>query len=175
MARGRHLGYEHAVSPILAEIAKYLDQEFDADGIESPDEDGAIVFRYADEDERSWGCMAIADEDCEQLMFYSVWPEPVPEPRRAAVMEFVTRANYGLPVGNFELDLEDGEVRMKTSLDLEGVELSGSLCGNLVDTNLAAMGRYLEGLLAVVAGEATPAEAIDAVEDDEDDDDDDDD
>jgi hypothetical protein len=30
---------------------------------------------------------------------------------RAPPAEFITRANYGLIIGNFELDFEDGEIR----------------------------------------------------------------
>ena len=41
----------------------------------------------------------------------------VPEEKRSAVCEFITRANYGLPSGNFEMDCNDGELRYKVYLD----------------------------------------------------------
>jgi hypothetical protein len=41
----------------------------------------------------------------------------VPEDKRPAVCEFITRANYGLPAGNFEMDWSDGELRYKVFLD----------------------------------------------------------
>lgn len=155
---------------ILDQIKEFIEEEFDADGVE-PDDDDAIVFRYVDDDDREWGCLAIADDESEQLMFYSVWPDPVPEARRGDVMEFLTRANYGLPVGNFELDLNDGEVRIKTAIDAEGIEVTPQLCGNLIDANLAIMDRYFDGLERVISGQATPAAAIEDVEADDDDDD----
>lgn len=152
---------------ILEQIKTFLEDEFDADGLEPADE-GAIVFRYMDDDEREWGCLAIGDDESEQLMFYSVWPEPVPEARRRDVMEFVTRANDGLPVGNFELDLDDGEVRIKTAIDVEGIELTPQLCANVVDANLAVMDRYYDALQQVITGAASPVDAIEAAEADDD-------
>lgn len=152
---------------ILKGISTFLEDDFGADGLEPP-EDGALLFRYDDGEDRQWGCMAVADEDAEQLMFYSVWLEEVPKARRDEVMAFVTRANYGLHVGNFELDLDDGEVRLKTSIDIENIELTQQLCRNLVDMNLALMGRYIDGLAAVVAGEYAARDAIAEIEDDDD-------
>ena len=61
-----------------------------------------------------------------QLAVYCVCSLNVPPARRAAVMELVTRANYGLRLGCFELDLDDGEVRFRASLDFEGTEPSSS-------------------------------------------------
>lgn len=51
----------------------------------------------------------------------------VPEDRRLALAEFLTRANYGLFIGNFEMDWQDGEVRYKTSIDVAGDRLSTAL------------------------------------------------
>ena len=47
---------------------------------------------------------------------YHIVPVKVPVEKRAAVCEFITRANYGLTLGNFELDMNDGEIRYKVTL-----------------------------------------------------------
>lgn len=153
---------------LLKAIKKFLEDDFEADGLEPP-EDGAIVFRYDDGEDREWGCMAVADEESEQVMFYSVHLHEVPAAKREAVMRFVTRANYGMHVGNFELDLDDGEVRFKTSMDVEGIKLTPELCRNLVDLNLAVMGRYVDGLRQVIAGERSADAAVEEIEADDDD------
>ena len=36
------------------------------------------------------------------------------------IAEFICRANYGLNLGNFELDMRDGEIRFKYSVDCDG-------------------------------------------------------
>ena len=87
-----------------------------------------------------------------------------PEVLRPAVVEYLTRANWGLVIGNFELDYADGEIRFKTSVQLNEGELHAGLLHPLVYGNLDTMDRYLPGLHAVIALQQTPAEAIRAVE-----------
>jgi hypothetical protein len=102
--------------------------------------------------------------DLEQFLFYVVAPSKAPEERRAAVGEFVTRANYGLRIGNFEMDLNDGEVRYKSSLDFEGTSLTPELIRNAIYPAVQTMDRYLPGLMSVIYGGQTAAEAIAMIE-----------
>jgi hypothetical protein len=51
----------------------------------------------------------------------------VPEAKRQAMAEFLTRAKYGLCMGNFEMDFGDGEVRYKASLDIADGELTAKM------------------------------------------------
>ena len=51
-------------------------------------------------------------------------PIRVAEEQRQIVAELLARINYGLNIGNFELDMTDGEIRYKTSIDVEGGELT---------------------------------------------------
>ena len=111
-----------------------------------------------------WICQAWVREQAEQFIFYSVCPITAPEERRAAVAEFITRANYGMLVGNFEMDYTDGEVRYKTSVDVEGSQLSQALCRQIVVANVMMMDRYLPGILSVVSNAQTPAQAIANIE-----------
>ena len=70
-----------------------------------------------------WHCFAQVrvTKDLEQVLFYSVAPLAIPEESRLAVAEFITRANYAMALGNFEMDFSDGEVRFKTSIDVTNV------------------------------------------------------
>ena len=111
-----------------------------------------------------WMCYAQAREEQQQFVFYSVCPASVPDDKRAPMAEFVTRANYGLIVGNFEMDYRDGELRYKTSVDVEGDELSNALLRSLVYANVAMMDQYLPGILAVLYGGTSPEEAIAQIE-----------
>ena len=110
------------------------------------------------------GLVGQVREDLEIALLYSVPPLRVPEERRREVAEFLTRANYGLLIGNFELDMEDGEVRYKTGMDVEGAELTPSLIAGMVRANCATADRYFPGLVAIVHGGASAIEAIVRVE-----------
>lgn len=107
-----------------------------------------------------WPCYAQAREPEQQIVLYSICPLRVPENRRPAMAEFLTRANYGLVIGNFEMDYEDGEVRFKTSLDVEDAETTPALLRHIAYANVSSMDRYLPGILAVIACSRSPAEAV---------------
>ncbi len=109
-------------------------------------------------------CYAIVRVDLEEFLFYAVAPVKVPEEVRMSIAEYLTRANYGLRIGNFELDYSDGEVRYKSSLDFEGQILTSDLIRNAIYPAVHTMDRYLPGLLRVSFGGATPHEAIEEVE-----------
>ncbi|HEY9747696.1 MAG TPA: YbjN domain-containing protein [Allocoleopsis sp.] len=64
----------------------------------------------------TYSCCAKIRENEEQFVFYSICPLVIPEAKRGAIAEFITRANYGMIIGNFEMDFEDGEIRYKTSI-----------------------------------------------------------
>lgn len=119
-----------------------------------------------------WACVAQAVEAQRLFLFYSASPLDVLPDRRAPVAEFVTRANYGTLLGNFELNLEDGDLRYKTSLSVQQIpdetlredDLLHRLIRQLVYTNTAMMDRYLPGIKAVLEDDMAPAEAIALVE-----------
>lgn len=112
----------------------------------------------------AWECRVYVEEDNELVMCYSVSPLFVSAQRIGAMAEFLMRANYGLPVGNFELDVDDGEIRFKTSIDIEDTNFDTVMLRNLVQTNVLQMDRYLPGIAAVENRTHTPAEAIKLVE-----------
>jgi hypothetical protein len=111
-------------------------------------EDGSLALTFDGQHGR-WRCRMFLDESLGQLSFYSILPELVPADRRAAVVEFVTRANVELILGNFELDLDRGELRFKTSIDVEGDRLTAALLTHVVHANVLSMDRYLPGLARV--------------------------
>ncbi len=111
-----------------------------------------------------WAFFAQAREEQSQVVFYSRASLQVDVPRRLALAEFLTRSNYGVIIGNFEMDLKDGEVRFKTSMDIEGGELTPPMIHNLVGTNVRMMDRYLPGIFAVAQEGKDPIEALAEIE-----------
>lgn len=111
-----------------------------------------------------WNCFAQIRADRAQFVFYSICPIVVPEEQRFTIAEFLTRANSGLILGNFELDFEDGEIRYKTSIDVTDDWLSQALIKQLVYANVSMMDEYLPGIRSVIAGETTPIAAIHHIE-----------
>lgn len=108
-------------------------------------------------------CHYHAERD--RLLFY-VRPQKLAmtPAQRMAVAEYITRANYGLPLGNFELDLEDGELNFKNAVQVPEGVISTALLRPYLLNAVETVNYYLPGLQQVLAGGATPAAAITALE-----------
>ena len=109
-------------------------------------------------------CYARIIPELQQLIFYAVAPVKVPEALRPTMAEFITRANYGLRIGNFEMDYADGELRYKSSLDFEQVTLIPALLRNTLYPAVQTLDRYLPGVMQVLYAGIAPESAIAAVE-----------
>lgn len=138
---------------------------FDADSWPYKQLEEQLVFKTGfNGDNAEFNCYAQDREALEQFVFYSVFPVKVPEDKRTAAAEFITRANYGLIIGNFEFDYEDGEVRYKTSADLEGVPEIQPMMKGLIYSNVLTMDKYFPGLMRVIYGGISAQEALAEVE-----------
>ena len=85
------------------------------------------------------------------------------------VAEYLHRANYGLRVGNFELDYDDGEIRYKNYVDADMVEINEKNIMMSIFIPADMFNKYGKGLLEVIIGKATPKEMIDIIESQKDD------
>ena len=88
----------------------------------------------------------------------------VPDARRLEVAEFLHRVNYGLLLGNFEMDYDEGEVRFRTSLMAEG-SLTHEVLDRYIQMPAAMLDRYAPGLAAIVADGEIAGEALRRVQD----------
>jgi len=111
-----------------------------------------------------WMCIANIREERKQVVFYSVCPVTAPENKRHSIAEFVSRANYGMVLGNFEFDFDDGEIRFKTSFTTGNQPATPTLIKQYVYTNIAMMDKYLAGIMAVLYAGALPETAVKTVE-----------
>ncbi|MFP4122199.1 MAG: YbjN domain-containing protein [Coleofasciculus sp.] len=109
-------------------------------------------------------CYARAREAQQQFVFYSLCPVKVSQKKRKQLGEFVCRANFGMIIGNFELDFNTGEIRYKTSIDIKDNFLTEETLKQLVYTNVLTMDQYLPGIEAVISSKTSPEEAITKIE-----------
>ncbi|MCL1889815.1 MAG: YbjN domain-containing protein [Desulfovibrionaceae bacterium] len=84
---------------------------------------------------------------------------------RLKVAEYITRANYGLKFGNFEMDFNDGEIRYRMTVSCEDrTDLSESLVMGSIIIPMRMYERYGDGLIAVMYGIKSPEDAINEAE-----------
>ena len=112
----------------------------------------------------NWVAIALTLESEDQALFVSICPIQAPESKRASMAEFITRANFGMAIGNFEMGYEHGDIRFKTSIDVEGTLLIPPLVQQLVPINLQMMDKYLPGIMRVIEKDMAPEKAINLVE-----------
>ena len=80
------------------------------------------------------------------------------------VIEFITRANYGLKVGKFEFDYRDGEVRFQAALPCrEGIPSLADV-EHVVDMPMLMLQRYGDGLVKNLMGFGSPEADIRQIE-----------
>jgi hypothetical protein len=145
----------------FARVGKFLEE----DGWHPQKLEETHVYRmYFSGKNGEIACFAQVRVELEQFLFYAITPLRVPEEARPVVAEYLTRANYGLRIGNFEMDYADGEVRYKSSIDFEGETLSDNLIRNTIYPAIQTMDHYLPGLMAVMYGGKTPLDAITEIE-----------
>lgn len=106
--------------------------------------------------------LILVREDCFSTL--TTLPLSADENYRLAVAEYLTRANFNMRNGNFEMNMEDGEIRFKTychvaqgGFDTEGARLCILLPFLMID-------RYGDGLIEVLFGLKSPKEAFDTAE-----------
>lgn len=91
-------------------------------------------------------------------------PLAADEDHRLAMAEFLTRVNWGMRNGNFEMSMDTGEIRFKTyvhtgaqPLDVSAARLATMLPFLMID-------RFGDALLEVLFGFKTPREAFESLQ-----------
>lgn len=145
------------MSEIFSAVVNFFEESSKWDFVRD-DADGVLHTAH-DGKNGNWRCYGRAREKQKQFVFYSIAPVIAPRNIREAIALFLTRVNNGLIMGNFELDLSDGEIRFKTSIDVGGSELTSALIKHIVLANIAMMDKYLPSIKSVIEG-VSPEEAI---------------
>jgi hypothetical protein len=99
------------------------------------------------------------NEEWQRVLVYSIYPTLVPETRRTAVCEALARINFTLGFGSFEMDLKDGEVRVRTWLECEG-EMPESQIDRAMRKSVDLAEQYMAALLAVAFGNVAATDIV---------------
>ncbi|MBD2681278.1 MULTISPECIES: YbjN domain-containing protein [Nostoc] len=149
----------------MGKIFEAMSNFFKGDGwpIHQIDTELAYSMTFQGENGK-WTCIAQAVEEKEVFIFYSICPINTPENKYSQMAELITRANYGLLIGNFEMSFADGDTRLKTSIDIEGTSTLEIVIQQLVYMNVLTMDNYLPAMMKVIYTDVLPAQAIAQVE-----------
>lgn len=79
---------------------------------------------------------------------------------RREAAEFLIRANRKMGLGNFEMDMRDGEIRFKCMVDCDDCPPSEDVISSSLTLGDTYLERFGDALLSVLFGFATPEAAI---------------
>jgi hypothetical protein len=142
----------------LAVALRQVPREIDVD----PDLE-KIVVRPAVAGGRS--TLAVVLASSQTVMFYSVWPDPVPREHRDSCRDYITRANTGLSTAVFEFDQDTGILAARAGIHFSDLALVDELPDTaflrllwlaLLDVEELAA-QHADGITAVLAGASVQA------------------
>ena len=148
------MGYSKQIANTL--ISHMEEQEYH---YEFDQEKGIIRMRFKLKSKLDHIRFVIKIEDCFYVS-YGCIDMAADEEQRKEVAEFITRANFGLNFGNFELDMRDGEIRYKHAVDCDHCTLSSQMIETSLNITIAMYERYGNELLKVMFGMASAEEAV---------------
>jgi hypothetical protein len=104
-----------------------------------------ITFRYTSKG--NYQCIIDIDEHDQIILVYTILGSIIALDKRNRVSQLLTKINYGLRIGNFEMDYDDGQIRYKTSIDYDGVkEFDDSFIANLILISLTTTDKYFQAI-----------------------------
>ena len=154
-------GLDHTPGPLLAVVLECFEKH--GWKLRQSSQPNTLPFAFRGAHATYDGMIDINETDEEFLLLLRA-PNHVPENRRLAAAEFLTRANFSMKFGCFELDMADGEVRFKVATLLREGQLSHRMVHDMLGVGLTTLDRFYPGLMAVCFGSRPAAEAIAAIE-----------
>jgi hypothetical protein len=98
------------------------------------------------------------------LSIYIKIPMQAPVHKMQEVSEFISRVNWDMILGNFEMDYDDGEIRYKTSISFLDRDPDPDDINDMVECSLAMAERYYPGFGMVIFGGQSAESAVKHVE-----------
>lgn len=168
------------MSAIAEAVAAFFERHdwpvdhLDADDSDNADDSGLgperVSITSVKGEHGTWPLLvAIVGEELSYLVVQSVVPPEAPNGDEVAVLELLTRMNDGLVDGCFELNFDDGTIRLRSAVPLHSlgaldVETLTNLVGDLVTGNVTTADRFIPALEAVIDHGVAPAIAVACVE-----------
>jgi hypothetical protein len=138
----------------VVELFRAKDWKFEVD------EESDVVRTGIEGDNGHWQVVAIASDEDDAVLMLSLFPQKCPAHRRAPCAELLTRINFGMMMGCFEMDYDSGKIHFKTTLPFARGDLNAALLDNVVMLNLACMDRFLPAIMSVIYAGISPIQAL---------------
>ena len=102
--------------------------------------------------------------DKELVSLYVYYPVTVPEKKRMQVCEAITRINYNMLYGWYEMDMRDGELRFRSFIPLDTAPFFPEQLKTIFYAGVSNADRYFPALMSIIHGGKTVEQAISTME-----------
>jgi formylglycine-generating enzyme required for sulfatase activity len=139
------------VKDIAGNVEQFLrEMEWPSEKFEG--KDSVVIYKVVLND-RPYNLVYFVRTNEEQLVVLAVLDEKIAASHRGAVNEYLTRVNFDLHVGNFEMNLSDGETHFRVSIDVEHGVINPTIVKQLtLGYAISVTDRYLPGIKEVIGG-----------------------
>ena len=79
---------------------------------------------------------------------------------RPFVAEALARANHGMSIGNFDIDMDTGDINFHLGQVIRGQGLDDEIIGGVFSAGLATADRYFPAIMRVMFAGHTPTDAV---------------
>lgn len=126
------------------------------------DKESVAILGIRTENGRFHGILDVLEQE-KKIIFFSIYPVYVPQNLRSQIAELLLRINYILFTGSFEMDFEDGEIRLKTSLFCDDCKITEKVIDHLIQGNIITMDIYFELINSFITEKLSLSEAIEII------------
>jgi hypothetical protein len=145
-------------SPAFQAVIDYFEEK-DFNYSSYPEEQ-RVTLRMSGKNANFRFCARIT-HDGDYLQVTAYYPFFVREEKlRLSVAELLTRANYNMPLGKFEMDMKDGEVLFHLTHLIEGSTLPSEVVERHFMTAFFTIDRYFPALMQHIHAGYTPEDAV---------------
>ncbi|MFM6130451.1 MAG: hypothetical protein ACKPBV_17285 [Sphaerospermopsis kisseleviana] len=139
-----------------------LVQHFESNDIRfSHDRSGKWVQFFMTGDCAVYNCRFQITHNDDVLQARVIFPVTARDPKmRPLVIETLARANNGMALGSFDIEVDSGQISFHLGQVIPGGALEDKLIGGLFLTCMATSDRYFPALMRVMFGGSTPNDAV---------------
>jgi hypothetical protein len=149
------------MKPITKVVSEWTEKYFGNTEIEISEEGNHATYRFtsSDKGDFEYRCFVEVYEKRPGIIVFHYAPFKVPKQYRNAVAEVLVLANYALVGGAIGMNMQDGELRFKTGVDVMDGAISVAMINELVDRATSIMDQYLPAVAAVIYAGQSPEQA----------------
>ena len=153
---------DHTSSGSYSQPFEILVQHFESNGLKFlADHDSKSVQLFITGDYAVYNCRMQLTHDDELLQGRIHYPVVARDAKiRPFVAEALSRANHGMSIGRFDIDMDTGDINYHLGQVIRGHGLDDEIIGGVFSAGLATADRYFPAIMRVMFAGHTPADAV---------------